>query len=85
MARPKTKTRRFSFSLTDTQWEALDALMYADLATNVGDYVAHMIAELTQARIKCAWCGENMYTQVRAHHHTEIVDGREQDVTRASS
>ena len=31
---------------------------------------------------KCAYCGENMYTIVRAHHHTEIVNGREQDVTK---
>lgn len=30
---------------------------------------------------KCAYCGENMYVIVRAHHHTEMVNGREQDVT----
>ena len=31
---------------------------------------------------KCAHCGELMYTIVRAHHHTEMIDGREQDVTK---
>ena len=30
---------------------------------------------------KCGWCGENMYAKVQAHHHTEIVEGKEIDVT----
>lgn len=29
----------------------------------------------------CAWCGQPMYALVRAHHHTETVDGVLQDVT----
>lgn len=31
---------------------------------------------------KCAYCDEPMYTVVRAHHHTEIINGKEQDVTK---
>lgn len=32
---------------------------------------------------KCAHCGEDMYTTIRAHHHTEINDkGQEVDVTK---
>lgn len=31
--------------------------------------------------VKCGGCGEKMYGVVRVHHHTEIVDGHEQDVT----
>ena len=30
----------------------------------------------------CRYCGENMYTTVRAHHHTEIIGGVETDVTK---
>lgn len=31
---------------------------------------------------KCAYCDEPMYTVIRAHHHTEIINGKTQDVTK---
>ena len=33
----------------------------------------------------CAYCKEPMYTTIQAHHHTERVNGIEQDVTRCAS
>lgn len=32
---------------------------------------------------KCAYCEEPMNTTIRAHHHTEVIDGVHQDVTTA--
>jgi len=31
---------------------------------------------------KCHFCGEDMYGVIQVHHHTEIIDGRETDVTK---
>lgn len=30
---------------------------------------------------KCAHCGEELYGKIRVHHHTEMIDGVEKDVT----
>ena len=29
----------------------------------------------------CRYCGDNMYGEIRVHHHTEIIGGKEVDVT----
>lgn len=50
MARPKTKTARYSFSLTAHQDEALKKLMKDDLTDNVGDYIGRLIADAYRAR-----------------------------------
>lgn len=30
----------------------------------------------------CAYCGDEMYGTIRVHHHTEIINGKEIDVTK---
>ena len=29
----------------------------------------------------CAYCGDEMYGTIRIHHHTEIISGKETDIT----
>ena len=50
MAKPKTQAVRFSVSVTETQWRALQALMAQDMSMNVSQYVGQMIAEVTRRR-----------------------------------